>query len=37
VQSTREGAITRPSGITYAIPSAYIRDLLRLEKVTGFE
>jgi len=28
IQGTREQAITKPSGITYAIPSAYIQDLL---------
>ena len=37
VQGTRESAIGRPSGITYAIPSAYVRELLRLEKISGFE
>ena len=37
VQGTRESAIGRPSGITYAIPSVYIRDLLRLQKLRGFE
>jgi serine protease Do len=36
VQGTRENAIGRPSGITYAIPSRYIRELLRQEKVPGF-
>ncbi|MCC7487782.1 MAG: trypsin-like peptidase domain-containing protein [Burkholderiales bacterium] len=36
VQGTREAAISRPSGITYAIPAAYIRDLLREAKVPGF-
>jgi S1-C subfamily serine protease len=28
VQGTREAAISRPSGITYAIPSRHIRELL---------
>ncbi len=37
VQGTRESAISRPSGITYAIPSQYIRELLQREKVVGFE
>jgi serine protease Do len=37
VQGTRERAISRPSGITYAIPSRYIRELLQREKVAGFE
>ena len=37
VQGTRETAISRPSGITYAIPSRYIREFLQREKVTGFE
>ena len=37
VQGTREAAISRPSGITYAIPSQYIRDLLREAKIPGFE
>ena len=37
VQGTRENAIGRPSGITYAIPARYIRELLQREKVTGFE
>lgn len=37
VQGTREAAISRPSGITYAIPSRYIRELLQREKVAGFE
>ena len=37
VQGTRESAITRPSGITYAIPGKYIRELLQREKVPGFE
>ena len=36
VQAGRESAIGLPSGITYAIPSRYIRDLLRREKVSGF-
>jgi len=29
IQGTREAAVSRPSGITYAIPSAYIHELLR--------
>jgi serine protease Do len=33
VQGTREQAITRPSGITYAIPSVHILDLLQQAKV----
>jgi len=35
VQGTREAAISRPSGITYAIPAQYIRELLRGAKVPG--
>jgi serine protease Do len=37
VQGTREAAISRPSGITYAIPSQHIRELLQRAKVAGFE
>ena len=37
VQGTREAAISRPSGITYAIPSQYIREMLREAKLAGFE
>jgi len=37
VQGTRENAISHPSGITYAIPSQYIRELLQQGKVAGFE
>ncbi len=37
VQGTREAAISRPSGITYAIPSRHIRELLQRGKVAGFE
>jgi S1-C subfamily serine protease len=37
VQGTRESAIGQPSGITYAIPARYIRELLQREKVAGFE
>jgi len=37
VQGTREAAISRPSGITYAIPSQYIREMLRDAKIAGFE
>ena len=36
VQGTRETAISRPSGITYAIPGIHIRELLQREKVPGF-
>jgi serine protease Do len=36
VQGGREAAIGRPSGITYAIPSRHINDLLRREKIAGF-
>ena len=37
IQGTRESAVSRPSGITYAIPAVYIREMLRREKVPGFE
>ncbi|MEO8103980.1 MAG: serine protease [Betaproteobacteria bacterium] len=37
VQGTRENAVGRPSGITYAIPGKYIREMLLKEKVPGFE
>jgi serine protease Do len=37
IQGTREAAISRPSGITYAIPGQYIRDMLRDAKIAGFE
>ncbi len=37
VQGTRENAISHPSGITYAIPSQYIRELLQQGKIAGFE
>jgi S1-C subfamily serine protease len=37
IQGTREAAISRPSGITYAIPGQYIREMLRDAKVGGFE
>lgn len=37
VQGTREAAISRPSGITYAIPSQHIRALLKREKIAGVE
>lgn len=33
IQGTREQAISRPSGITYAIPSEHIEDLLRQAKI----
>jgi len=34
IQGTREAAVGRPSGITYAIPGQYIRELLREAKVS---
>ena len=37
IQGTREAAISKPSGITYAIPAQYIRDMLREAKVPGVE
>ena len=37
VKGTRENAISNPSGITYAIPGRYIREILQREKVPGFE
>jgi len=37
VQGTRESAISRPSGITYAIPGKYVREMLQREKVAGLE
>ena len=37
VQGTRESAISRPSGITYAIPGRFIREFLQREKIAGFE
>ena len=37
IQGTREAAISRPSGISYAIPGQYIRDMLRDAKIAGFE
>jgi S1-C subfamily serine protease len=37
VQGSRERAISQPSGITYAIPALYIRDMLKREKIQGFE
>jgi len=33
IQGTRESAISRPSGITYAIPSAHVRELLERNNV----
>lgn len=36
VQAGRESAIGQPSGITYAIPSVHIRDLLRQAKISGY-
>lgn len=35
-QAGREKAIGLPSGITYAIPSRHIHDLLRREKIPGY-
>jgi len=35
IQGTREQAITRPSGITYAIPSVHIREMLEQVQRTG--
>ena len=37
VQGTRENAVGHPSGIAYAIPGKYIREMLIREKVPGFE
>ena len=37
IQGTREAAISKPSGITYAIPGQYIRDMLREAKVPGVD
>jgi S1-C subfamily serine protease len=37
VQGTREAAISRPSGITYAIPGGYIQQLLQDAKVGGVQ
>jgi hypothetical protein len=37
IQGTRESAIGRPSGITYAIPSRHVREMLQRQKVPGFE
>jgi S1-C subfamily serine protease len=34
IQGSREAAISRPSGISYAIPSIYIRELLRRAKIS---
>lgn len=36
VQGGREGAIGLPSGITYAMPSVHVRELLRQEKIPGY-
>ncbi len=33
VKGTKEAALSQPSGITYAIPGNYIRDLLRQERL----
>ena len=35
VQGTREAAISRPSGISYAIPAVYIRELLQQAKIAN--
>ena len=35
VQGTREQAISRPSGITYAIPSVHILSVLQQAKLIG--
>ena len=35
IQGTREQVISRPSGITYAIPSIHIRDVLEQAQVPG--
>ena len=37
IQGTRVAAISRPSGITYAIPGQYIREMLKEAKVGGLE
>jgi S1-C subfamily serine protease len=37
VKGTRENALSQPSGITYAIPGRYIREMLQREKVPGIE
>ena len=37
IQGTRESAISRPSGITYAIPGKHIIEMLRRHKVPGFD
>ena len=37
VQGTREAAISRPSGITYAIPGGYIQQLLQDAKIGGVQ
>jgi S1-C subfamily serine protease len=37
IQGTRESAIGRPSGITYAIPSRHVREMLQRQKIAGFE
>ena len=37
IQGTRENAIAQPSGITYAIPESYIRDLLLTVKANGVD
>ena len=37
VQGGREMAVSKPSGITYAIPAEYLVDFLRREKIPGIE
>lgn len=37
IQGTREMAVSRPSGITYAIPSRNLLEVLRRENVPGFQ
>jgi len=37
IQGTREMAVSRPSGITYAIPSRHLLEVLRREKLPGFQ
>lgn len=37
VKGTRENALSQPSGITYAIPVRYIREMLQREKVPGID
>ena len=35
VQDTKEGAISKPSGITYAIPVKWVRELLKKNNVAS--